>query len=83
MPLCHLFDIMAESTHEDRVPGELAQIAAGQLEDLGCDAVLLHQRLLNQRRQTSRHKILLHLGEVELEGIVRGQGHIEAPGNII
>ena len=74
---------MAESTHEDRVPGELTQIAAGQLEDLGCDAVLFHQRLLNQERQISGHKICLNLSEVELEGIVRGQGHIEAPGNII
>ena len=74
---------MAEPTHKDRVPGELTQIAAGQLEDLGCDAVLFHQRLLNQRGHISRHNIILHLSEVELEGIVRGQGHIEAPGNII
>ena len=68
----HLFDLMAESAHEDRVPGELAQIAAGELEDLGCDAVLLHQRLLNQMRQIYFARVL-HLGEVKLEGIVSGQ----------
>ena len=45
----HLFHIMAEATHEDRVPCKLTEVAAGELEDLGRDAVLLHQRLLQQR----------------------------------
>ena len=81
-PVCllHLFHIMAESTHETRVPGELTQVAAGELEDLSCNAVLLHQRLLNQMRQIYFARVL-HLGEVKLEGIVGGQWHIEAPGN--
>ena len=72
MSLLHLFHIMAESTHEARVPGELTQVAAGELEDLSCNAVLLHQRLLNQMCQIYFARVL-HLGEVELEGIVSRQ----------
>ena len=51
--LLYLFHIVAESTHENRVPGELTEVAAGKLEDLCCDAVLLHQGLLKQRHQIS------------------------------
>ena len=47
----NLFHIMAEATHEDGVPCKLTEVAAGELEDLGRDAVLLHQRLLQQRHQ--------------------------------
>ena len=47
----YLFHIMAESTHEDGVSSELTEVAAGELEDLSCDAVLLHQRFLEQRHK--------------------------------
>ena len=50
------------------VPGQLAHVAAGQLPDLGRDAVLLHQRFL---------------GEVELERIVRGQGDVETSHQVV
>ena len=56
---------MREAASDDRVPGQLAHVTAGQLPDLGRDAVFLHQGLL---------------GEVELEGVVRGKRHFQAPG---
>ena len=40
----------------------------GEFPDLSCDAVLLHQRLL---------------GEVELEGVVSGEGDVETSGEIV
>ena len=52
----------------DRVPCKLAHVAAGQLPHLGGDAVLLHEGLL---------------GEVELEGVVGGDGDVEAPGKVV
>ena len=63
-----LLDLVREAAGEDRVPGQLAHVAAGEFPDLGRDAVLLHQRLL---------------GEVELERIVRGEGDVETSGKII
>ena len=59
---------MGEPAGDDGVPGELAHVAAGELPDLGRDAVLLHQGLL---------------GEVELERVVSGEGDVEAPGEIV
>ena len=59
---------MAETAGEDRVPGQLAEVAAGELEDLRGDAVLLHEGLL---------------GEVELEGVVGGERHVEPPGQVV
>ena len=47
----YLFHIMAESTHEHGVSSELTEVAARELEDLSCDAVLLHQRFLDQRHK--------------------------------
>ena len=52
----------------DRVPCKLAHVAAGQLPHLGGDAVLLHEGLL---------------GEVELEGVVGGDGDVEASGKVV
>ena len=59
---------MGEPAGDDGVPGELAHVAAGELPDLGRDAVLLHQRLL---------------GEVELERVVRGQRDVEAARQVV
>ena len=53
---------------QDGVPSKLAHITARQLPHLGGDAVLLHQRLL---------------GEVELEGVVGGDGDVEASGQVV
>ena len=60
--------LMREPASDDGVPGQLAHVAAGQLPDLGRDAVLLHQRFL---------------GEVELERIVSGEGDIESSGEVV
>ena len=57
-----LLDLVREAAGEDRVPGQLAHVAAGEFPDLGRDAVLLHQRLL---------------GEVELERVIRGQRDVQ------
>ena len=51
-----------------RVSGKLAHITAGELPHLGGDAVLLHEGLL---------------GEVELEGVVGGDGDVEASGEVV
>ena len=59
---------MGEPAGDDGVSGELAHVAAGELPDLGRDAVLLHQRLL---------------GEVELKGVVGGDGDVEASGKVV
>ena len=70
---------MAKAAHEDTVPGKLTQVAARELEDLRRDAVLLHQGLLE--RKASVFKLQdFYLGEVELEGVICGEGHVEAPG---
>ena len=53
---------------QDRVSSQLTHITAGQLPHLGGDAVLLHQGLL---------------GEVELEGVVGRDGHVEASGEVV
>ena len=59
---------MGEPAGDDGVSGELAHVAAGELPDLGRDAVLLHQRLL---------------GEVELQRVVRGQRDVEAARQVV
>ena len=56
------------SSLQDGVSGKLAHITAGQLPHLGGNAVLLHEGLL---------------GEVELEGVVGGDGDVEASGQVV
>ena len=70
---------MAEAAHEDTVPGKLTQVAARELEDLRRDAVLFHQRLLEGKASVFKLQDF-YLGEVELEGVICGEGHVEAPG---
>ena len=60
--------LLGEAAVLGGVPGQLAHVAAGELPDLGRDAVLLHEGLL---------------GEVELEGVVSGEGDVEAAGEIV
>ena len=70
---------MAKAAHEDTVPGKLTQVAARELEDLRRDAVLFHQGLLEGKAIFCNWKVF-YLGEVELEGVICGEGHVEAPG---
>ena len=63
-----LLHLMRESAHQDRIPCQLAHVAAGHLPDLRSDAVLFHQRFL---------------GEVELEGIIGRQGDVKTPRKIL
>ena len=60
--------LVGEPAGEDRVPGELAHVARGELPDLRGDGVLLHERLLR---------------EVELQRVVRRQGHVQAAGQVL
>ena len=70
---------MAKAAHKDTVPGELTQVTARELEDLRRDAVLFHQRLLEGKASVFKLQDF-YLGEVELEGVICGEGHVEAPG---
>ena len=59
---------MGEPAGEDRVPGELAHVARGELPDLRGDGVLLHERLLR---------------EVELQRVVGREGNVQAAGEVL
>ena len=65
---CENTDRILVASLQDRVPSKFAHITARQLPHLGGNAVLLHQRLL---------------GEVELEGVVGGDGDVEASGQVV
>ena len=66
--LCEATDRVSVSSLQDRVPSQLTHITAREFPHLGGNAVLLHQRLL---------------GEVELEGVVGGDGDVEASGKVV
>lgn len=38
--------LMRHATLQNTVPGDLTHVAGAELEDLGCDGILLHQGLL-------------------------------------
>lgn len=42
--------LMREGALEHTVPGDLTHVAGAELEDLGCNGVLFHQRLLWKSR---------------------------------
>lgn len=58
---------MRKSTHDDRIASQLTHVARAELPDLCGDTILFHERFL---------------GEVELEGIVRGQADAQSSGQI-
>ena len=64
----NIFYLVREPAHEYRVPGQLAHVAARHLPDLRGDGVFLHERLL---------------GEVELQGVVGGEGDVQTAGEVL
>ena len=56
-----LADLVREAAHDDTVARQLAHVDAGQLPHLRRDAVLLHQRLLQQRHDVIMRGMSCHV----------------------
>lgn len=88
--------LVGKPTHQDTVSCQLTHIAWAQFPHLSCNAVLLHQRLLDTKGTYVSHICFIScavrvglkwsdtdFGEVELKGVVSGQRDHEASGQIL